>query len=103
MKRPWFSDPGIGTLFLVPITLSGWLSLVMFIAVIAMSATTHQNWAWAFRVAVAVAFLGFSYYKSDRWDPRWTWDKNALHFDCRAAGKPSCVASCMRTKLSSFL
>ncbi len=70
MKRPWFSDPGTATLFLVPVTISGWISLVGFIVVVAMSATIHQNWAWAFRVFVAVAFLGFSYYKSDKWGPR---------------------------------
>jgi len=69
MKRPWFSDRGIGTLFLLPITLSGWLSLAVFIALIALSATTHQSWAWAARVAVAFAFLAFSYYKSHKWGP----------------------------------
>jgi hypothetical protein len=70
MKRPWFSDPGIGTLFLVPVTLYGWLSLIAFIVVIAMSATIHADWAWAFRVACAFGFLGFSYIKSDKWGPR---------------------------------
>lgn len=70
MKRPWFSDPGIGTLFLMPVTLYGWLSLIVFIAVIAMSATIHEAWAWGFRIVFAFAFLGFSYFKSDKWGPR---------------------------------
>lgn len=70
MKRPWFSDPGIGTLFLVPVTLYGWLSLAAFIVVIAMSATIHQDWVWAFRVAFCFTFLAFTYYKSDKWGPR---------------------------------
>lgn len=70
MKRPWFRDPGIGTLFLVPVTFYGWLSLVAFIVLIAASATIHQGWAWALRVVSAFAFLGFSYYKSDKWGLR---------------------------------
>ncbi|MGV6873888.1 hypothetical protein ACUSIJ_14520 [Pseudochelatococcus sp. B33] len=66
MRRPWFSDRSIGTLFLSPVTLPGWLSLAAFIALIAMSASIHQSWEWAAKVAVAFAFLAFSYYRSDK-------------------------------------
>jgi len=52
MRRSWFRDRGIGTLFLLPVTLPGWLSLAAFIALIAMSATIYQSWAWAARVGV---------------------------------------------------
>ena len=68
MKRPWFSD--IGTRFLMPVTLFGWMSFILFVALIAMSATIHRDWAWAFRLVAVIAFLGFSYYKSDKWGPR---------------------------------
>lgn len=54
MRSPWFSDRGIGTLFPLPVTLPGWLSLPA-IALIAMSATLHRSWAWVARVAVALA------------------------------------------------
>jgi hypothetical protein len=58
MKRPWFSDAGIGNLFLMPITLYGWLAVIAFIAILAISATVHQDWVWAFRVFAAFSFLG---------------------------------------------
>ncbi len=64
MRRPWFSDRGIGTLFPLPVTLPGGLSLPA-IALLAMSAALHRSWAWVARVVVALA-LAFSYYRSDK-------------------------------------
>jgi hypothetical protein len=70
LKRPWFSDAGIGNLFLMPITLYGWLAVVALMVILAISATVHQDWVWAFRVFVTFAFLSLSYYKSDKWGSR---------------------------------
>lgn len=69
MKRPWFSNLDTGRAILLPITLYGWLTRLAFITVIAMSATIHQQWAMPARIGAAIAFLGFSYYKSDKWGP----------------------------------
>ena len=70
MKRPWFSDLGTGKAILLPITLYSWLSLLAFIAAIAVSATIHAEWAMPARIAAFLLFLEFSYYKSDQWGSR---------------------------------
>jgi hypothetical protein len=64
--RPWFSDRAIGTLFLLPITLWGWLALATFIVIVAATVVSNSELMWPIRMIACVAYLALSYLKSDR-------------------------------------
>jgi hypothetical protein len=64
-RETWFSNRGIGTLFLLPIPLRGWwLSLGVIVAV---TVASTSDLMWPMKIAACLACLGLGYFQSDRW------------------------------------
>jgi hypothetical protein len=64
-KRPWFTDPRIGTLPM-PISIEGWLALGAFILAIAATGLSHAALMWPLRVMLGAGYFVLSLAKSDR-------------------------------------
>jgi hypothetical protein len=63
---PWFKDPGIGTLFLVPIGLKGWAALLLYVALLLLSIALPKDVAPPYCIGLTVGYLGLSFLKSRR-------------------------------------
>lgn len=65
-NQPWFRDPRLGSLFLIPVSWQGWAALGIYLALMLVSIPFRGDKVIVLRIAATIAYLGLSFLKSYR-------------------------------------